>query len=89
MDTNITTDSARTLWRSAPSDAVKEQPVTRCERRAHLLRISFLQHGLDLSAAAVHLRQILGNLPLVGPMFRFERGANRTFHQPALLVTPC
>jgi hypothetical protein len=29
---------------------------------------------------------ILGNLPLLGPMFRFERGANRTFHQSVIMV---
>jgi hypothetical protein len=29
---------------------------------------------------------ILGNLPLVGNVFRFERGTNRTYHQSIILV---
>jgi len=87
VDTNIAKDSSKDALAFRPPDAVKEHKISTVANVGGFNLFEISSFNMDsIYPRPPFITPILGNLPLLGPMFRFERGANRTFHQSVILV---
>lgn len=70
-----------------PPDAVKQHRVQTVANVGGFNLFEVSSFNMDTSyPRPPFITPVLGNLPLVGNVFRFDRGANRTYHQSIILV---
>jgi hypothetical protein len=83
-----TTSTGNTLASAfRPPDAVKQHRVQTVANVGGFNLFEVSSFNMDtLYPRPAFILPVLGNLPLLGNMFRFDRGTNRTYHQSIILV---
>ena len=87
VETSLEKDSSKETLAYRPPDAVKSHTIktTATVGGFNLFEVSSFNVE-TLSPRAPFIFPILGNLPLVGPMFRFSHSARRTYFQSVILT---